>query len=204
MSKGAVNIQNKKARFEYELLDTFTAGIQLTGTEIKSLRDHKASLAESYCLFIDNELWVRGMHIAEYSHASHYNHDTTRDRKLLLNKKELEKLQGKIKNTGLTITPLRLFINEKGLAKLDIALAKGKKLHDKRDSLKKKDAQREMDRARKWGVKEFRVCGFRVVSFEGNCYKRQHKKVSFLAERSTDQESPGFEFHIARCRFCQI
>ncbi len=150
MAKGNISIQNKRARFEYELIDTYVAGIQLTGTEIKSLRDSKASLVDSFCIFMNDELWVRNMHIAEYSHGSHYNHEPKRDRKLLLTKRELKKLRDKMKNVGLTITTLRLFINDKGLAKLEIALGKGKKLHDKRDSIKDKDMKRQLDRVNKY------------------------------------------------------
>lgn len=150
MAKGNISIQNKKARFEYELLDTYVAGIQLTGTEIKSLRDSKASLVDSFCIFMNDELLVRNMHIAEYTHGSHYNHEPKRDRKLLLTKRELKKLQDKMKNVGLTITTLRLFINDKGLAKLEIALGKGKKLHDKRDTIQDRDAKRELGRVNKY------------------------------------------------------
>lgn len=125
------------------------AGIQLTGTEIKSVRESKASIAEAYCLFVNNELFVRNMHISEYSYGTHYNHEPKRDRKLLITKKELRKLNNKLKEQGLTVIPLLLFINEKGLAKVEIALAKGKKLYDKRETLKGKDAQREMERREK-------------------------------------------------------
>lgn len=141
-----INIKNRRASFEYEFLDKYTAGIQLTGTEIKSIREAKASLEDAYCLFLNNELWVRNMHIAEYKLGTHFNHEPKRDRKLLLNKKELLKLKEKVKVKGLTIVTTQLFINEKGLAKLNIALAKGKKLHDKRESIKARDTQREIDR----------------------------------------------------------
>jgi SsrA-binding protein len=144
-----VNIQNKRASFEYNLLDKFTAGIQLTGTEIKAIRLGKASILEAYCLFINNELWVRSMHITEYDAGSYNNHNPTRDRKLLLSRTELDKLSKKMKNKGLTIVPLKLFISESGYAKLDIALAQGKKIHDKRDSLKEKEEKRAIDRAMK-------------------------------------------------------
>ncbi len=147
MSK--VNIKNKKASFEYHLLDKFTAGIVLTGTEVKALRDGKASIAEAYCLFINDELWVRNMHIAEYDPGSYNNHPPLRDRKLLLQQKELQKLSKKMTNKGLTIVPIRLYFSESGYAKLDIALAQGKKLHDKRDSIKDKDIKRTLDRAMK-------------------------------------------------------
>lgn len=143
-----VSIRNKKAGFEYFLLQEFTAGIQLTGTEIKSIRDGKASIVDAYCNFKGSELFVINMHIAEYTYGTYNNHETKRERKLLLNKRELEKLQTKVKEKGLTIIPTLLFINEKGLAKLNIALAKGKHHYDKRESLKDKDYQREMDRNR--------------------------------------------------------
>lgn len=141
-----MEIKNKKASFEYYLLEVFSAGIVLTGTEIKSIRTGKASLKESYCAFTGHELFVRNMHIAPYDFGSYNNHEPKRERKLLLTARELRKLKGKLDEKGLTLIPTRLFINEQGLAKLDIALAKGKKLYDKRDSLKQKDQQREMDR----------------------------------------------------------
>jgi SsrA-binding protein len=145
-----INIQNKKARFEYEILDRYTAGIVLTGTEIKSIRQSKASIAESFCEFnAQGELFVINMSIEEYSHGTYYNHRPKAERKLLLNKRELKKLEREVKNTGLTIVPLRLFINEKGYAKLDIALAKGKKLYDKRDTIKDRDNKRDLDRIKK-------------------------------------------------------
>jgi SsrA-binding protein len=125
------------------------AGIQLTGSEIKSLRNSKASIVEAYCVFEKNELFIRNMHIAEYENSSYYNHNPKRDRKLLLNRKELDKLFKKAKIKGFSIVPLNLFINDKGLAKLNIALAQGKKLHDKREDLKEKDSKRDMDRAMK-------------------------------------------------------
>ncbi|MFZ4399943.1 MAG: SsrA-binding protein SmpB [Bacteroidales bacterium] len=143
-----INIKNKKAWFEYFLLENFTAGIQLTGTEIKSLREGKASLADAYCLFVGNELFVKSLHIAEYTYGTYNNHDPKRDRKLLLNKRELKKLISKTKEKGLTIIPTLLFVNDKGLAKLDISIAKGKKLFDKRETLKTKDTKREMDRGK--------------------------------------------------------
>ncbi len=152
MSKSNVNIQNKKAWHDYEILDRVEAGIQLMGTEIKSIRAGKAGLVDSYCVFEVEQLYVVGMHVAEYSFGSYYNHAAKRTRKLLLHRRELDRLAVKVKNTGLTLVPLRLYINDKGLAKLEIALAKGKKSYDKRDSLKQKDDKREMDRA----MKEFR------------------------------------------------
>ena len=145
-----VNIKNKRARFEYELLDTYTAGIVLAGTEIKSIRYGKASIAESFCEFNDHgELFVINMQIDEYSHASHFNHKPKAERKLLLNKRELSKLHKEVKASGLTIVPLSLFINDRGLAKLKIALAKGKKLYDKRDTIKDRDNKRNLDRIKK-------------------------------------------------------
>lgn len=141
-----VNIENRRAKFDFQILDTLTAGLVLKGTEIKSLREGKAALSDSFCFFRNNELYVRNMHITEYSEASFANHEPTRERKLLLNKHELNKLIKKLKDQGLTVVPLRLFINEKGYAKLDIALAKGKKQHDKREDIKKKDIEREMSR----------------------------------------------------------
>ena len=145
----AVNIRNKRATFDYEVLDTFTAGRVLTGTEIKSLRAGKAGLTDSYCIFDRGELWAKNVYIAEYFYGTYNNHNAHRDRKLLLTRRELRSLQNNSKEPGLTIIPLRLFINEKGLAKLDIALCKGKKQYDKRDTMKDKEDQRAMDRARK-------------------------------------------------------
>lgn len=144
-----VNIKNKKAYFEYEILETFTAGLQLQGTEIKSIREGRAGLVDSYCQFFRSELYVKNMHIAEYFFGSINNHDAKRERKLLLNKKEINKLERKIKESGLTIVPIRLFVNEKGFAKLEIALAKGKKTYDKRENLKEKDTKRDIDRVMK-------------------------------------------------------
>jgi SsrA-binding protein len=145
-----ISIKNKKAFFDYEILETFIAGIKLAGTEIKSIRGSKASLVDSYCAFWAEELYVKNMHIAEYEMGTCNNHIAKRDRKLLLTRKELDKIQKKSKEGGITIVPLKLFINDKGLAKLEIALAKGKKTFDKREILKLKDASREMDRARKF------------------------------------------------------
>lgn len=145
----AVNIRNKRATFDYEILDTFTAGIVLTGTEIKSLRAGKAGLTDSFCLFDKNELWAKNVYIAEYFYGTYNNHNAHRDRKLLLTRRELRGLANDSKETGLTIVPLRLFINDAGLAKMDIALCKGKKEYDKRDSIKDKESLRELDRARK-------------------------------------------------------
>ena len=145
-----VNIQNKKARFEYELIDQYTAGIVLTGTEIKSIRNSKASIAESFCEFNDNgELFAINMYVEEYAFGTRHNHKPRNARKLLLNKKELKKLEKEVQNSGLTIVPLRLFINEKGYAKLLIALARGKKLYDKRETIKDRDNKRNLDRVKK-------------------------------------------------------
>ena len=144
-----INIKNKRASFDYIFTETYTAGIVLTGTEIKSIRLSKASLVDTYCTFINNELWVKNMHVAEYFYGSYNNHVARRDRKLLLDRKELRKLRQAVKNPGFTIVPTRLFINEKGLAKLAIALARGKHEYDKRESIKERDDKREMDRIRR-------------------------------------------------------
>ncbi len=145
-----VNIVNKRAKFEYVLMDQFSAGIVLTGTEIKSIRDSKASISESFCEFNDSgELFVVNMFIDEYTHGNQYNHKTKSQRKLLLNKKELKKLLKEVKNTGLTIVPLKLFINEKGYAKIIISLAKGKKLYDKRQAIKSRENKVQLDRIKK-------------------------------------------------------
>jgi SsrA-binding protein len=141
-----IEIKNKKASFEYAFLDKYTAGIKLTGTEIKSIRAGKANLVDAYCYFENNELYVRGMHVSEYEWGSYSNHEPKRDRKLLLNRKELNKLYRRSQEKGLSIVAYRIFVNEKGLAKLDIALAKGKKQFDKREDIKKKDTKRELDR----------------------------------------------------------
>ncbi len=145
----AISILNRKARFEYELLEFFTAGLQLQGTEIKSLRAGNANLAEAYCYEKDGEVWVTGMFIAEYSYGSYLNHEPKRLRKLLLNKKEINTIADALQDVGITIVPLKLFVNNKGWAKIDIALARGKKLHDKRHDLKAQDDKRQMDRAMK-------------------------------------------------------
>jgi len=142
----SVNIRNKRASHEYFLIQEITAGILLTGTEIKSIRDGTASIGDAYCTFTGEELFVRNMHIAEYSLGTHYNHEPKRDRKLLMTKRELKKLAVKVKERGFTIIPVLLFINEKGLAKLTIALARGKHSYDKRETLKQKDMKREMER----------------------------------------------------------
>jgi SsrA-binding protein len=145
MSEG-IRIKNKKASYQYNLEEKYLAGIQLTGTEIKSIRAGKVSLAESYCSFIGDELFVVNMHIAEYELGTAYNHEPKRDRKLLLTKKELKKLSTKVREKGYTIIPTLMFINDKGLAKLEIALARGKKYFDKREDIKKKDIKRELER----------------------------------------------------------
>ena len=145
-----INIQNKKARFEYEILDKYTAGIQLTGTEIKSIRLSKARITESFCEFNDRgELFVVNMYIEEYMYGSHYNHKPKSERRLLLNKRELKKLKKDVEAKGNTIVPLRLFINERGFAKLEIALGKGKKTHDKRETMKDRDSKRDLARLKK-------------------------------------------------------
>ena len=144
-----INILNKKAKYEYEFIDRYTAGLVLQGTEIKSIREGKARIAESFCQFIGKELFVINMNVDEYSHGSYYNHKPKRERKLLLNKKELKKLKDKIKDKGLSIIPTKLFIDDNGFAKINIALSKGKKTHDKRQDLKLQDAKRSMDRAKK-------------------------------------------------------
>jgi SsrA-binding protein len=146
MKQAPINIKNKRATFDYELTDTYTAGIVLTGTEIKSVRMGKAGLVDTFCFFSRGELWVKNMHIAEYFYGSYNNHIARRDRKLLLNKKELSKLERGIRETSFTIIPVRMFLNEKGLAKIVVALARGKKMYDKRQSLREKDDRREMDR----------------------------------------------------------
>jgi SsrA-binding protein len=144
-----INIRNKKAFHDYEILEKYVAGIQLSGTEIKSIRLGKASLVEAYCIFHKNELYVRGMQIADYAWTSYNSHIPGRDRKLLLNRQELKKLQRKVKESGLTIAALRIFVAESGYAKLEIGLARGKKEYDKRETIKRKDTQRQMERLHK-------------------------------------------------------
>ena len=141
-----MEIKNRQAYYEYFIDDKLTAGVSLLGTEVKSLRAGRASFVDAYCLFQKGELWLKGMHIAEYSHGTVNNHDPLRDRKLLLTKRELKKWEGKLKEKGYTIIPLRMFFNADSYVKLEIGLAKGKKLHDKRESIKKKDTEREMKR----------------------------------------------------------
>ncbi len=147
--KKNIQIKNRKARFEYELLDKYTAGIVLVGTEIKAIRLGKASIAEGFCEFKNGELWVVNMTIQEYSHASYFNHNPKQVRKLLLNKRELKKLEKEVTSSGNTIIPLLLYIDKNGRAKLQIALAKGKKLHDKRDTIKDRDNKRRLDSIKK-------------------------------------------------------
>jgi len=147
--KNSVNIKNRKAKFNYEFLDKYTAGIKLAGTEIKAIREGKANIAESFCEFNNHELFVINMHVEEYSHATHFNHNPKSERKLLLQKRELRKLEKEVTNSGLTIIPLRLFINDRGLAKLQISLAKGKKLYDKRETIKDRESKRRLDRIQK-------------------------------------------------------
>ncbi|RZJ35372.1 MAG: SsrA-binding protein SmpB [Flavobacterium sp.] len=144
-----VNILNKRARFDYEIIETYTAGIVLTGTEIKSIRLGRANIAESFCEFHNDELFVINSTIEEYAFGNRFNHDSRSERKLLLSRKELRSLQKSVQAKGLTIVPLRLFTNEKGLAKLEIALCRGKKTYDKRESLKEQDTKRDLDRIKK-------------------------------------------------------
>ncbi len=141
-----VDIKNRRASFEYAFIDRYITGIQLKGSEIKSIREGKAAINDAHCIMYNGELFVKGMHIAEYKNAGNFGHLPVADRKLLLTKHELKKLGDAMKNKGLTIIPLRLFLNERGFAKLEIALAKGKKIHDKRDTIKKRDSDREIRR----------------------------------------------------------
>lgn len=147
--KNDLNIKNKKAYFEFYILENFTAGLKLLGTEIKSIREGKVNINDAFCTFLNDGLYVRNMHIAEYSHGSFYNHELKRDRALLLNKKELRKLKDKGEEKGFTIVPLRLFISDRGFAKLEIGLAQGKKLFDKRDSIKDRESKIELSRVMK-------------------------------------------------------
>ena len=141
-----ISIKNRQASYEYELLDKYVAGIVLTGTEIKSIREGKVNLQDGYGYFNNGELFVKGVNISPYAQGTHYNHQPTRERKLLLKRSELRKLEARTEEKGLTLVPTRLFINDRGLAKMEIAVGRGKKLHDKRDSIKEKDAKRELDR----------------------------------------------------------
>ncbi len=154
MAQNKIDIRNKKAYHDYEILEKFTAGMVLTGSEIKSIRQGKASLADAYCRFKGDELYVK-MKIAEYKYGGAYGHEPDRERKLLLRKNELRRLRKKVQEKGLTIIPLRLFINERGWAKLEIALARGKKKHDKREDIKRRDLKREMERERKYSNFKF-------------------------------------------------
>jgi len=147
MSVKQLNIKNKRARFEYHLLDEYSAGIQLTGTEIKSIRNGKASILEAYCVFVRGEVFIRNMHISEYENGSFYNHRPRADRKLLLNRSEIKKIERFLMVKGNTLIPLKMFLSEKGWVKVEIACAQGKKLHDKRNDMKDKDAKMELDRA---------------------------------------------------------
>lgn len=142
-------ISNRSATYHYAIEQRYTAGMVLTGTEIKSIRQGRVSFNDSYCFFIDGELWIKSLHIAEYSHGTAANHDPLRDRKLLLTKRELRKIESKIKEKGYTLIPLRIFMNEAGYAKIEIALARGKKTYDKRDSIKAKDIERDVKRSLK-------------------------------------------------------
>jgi len=144
-----VNIKNRKASFEYQFIDKYVAGIMLLGTEIKSIRNNQANISDAHCVFIEDELFVKNLHIAEYSNGGSSNHEPKRARKLLLNRQELRKMLVKVKQKGMSIIPIRLFINDKGKAKLEITLAKGKKIYDKRESIKKKDMEREIEREQK-------------------------------------------------------
>ncbi|KGN98139.1 single-stranded DNA-binding protein [Porphyromonas gingivicanis] len=142
-----VSIKNRRATFDYEIIERYTSGLVLVGSEIKSIRLGKAGLVDSYCFFINDELWIKGMYIAEYFYATYNNHKERRDRKLLLSKRELGKLKNAVKTPGITIIPIKLFINERGYAKLEIGVARGKKLFDKRASIKEREDKRAMDRA---------------------------------------------------------
>ena len=148
--KSNINIKNRRAYFDYEIILKFVAGIQLFGTEIKSVRDNKASLSDTYCIFLNHELWVKQMHISEYQFGSYNNHVAKRDRKLLLQRREIRKIERATKETGKTIIPLELFINEKGLAKMEIAVCQGKHTYDKRQSLREADDKRQIAQIKKF------------------------------------------------------
>lgn len=141
-----INIKNRQAGYEYELLDRYVAGMVLRGTEIKSIREGKVNLQDGYCYMNQGELFMKGVTIMPYAQGTHYNHEAGRERKLLLKRSEIKKLEGKMEEKGLTVVPTRLFINDRGLAKIEIAVGRGKKLHDKRDSMRERDAKRELDR----------------------------------------------------------
>lgn len=147
MKPAEINIRNKKATYEFEIIDTYVAGLVLRGSEIKSVRDGKVSMNDAYCIFKEEELWIKNLNITEYKQATVWQHEPLRIRKLLLNKKELKRLMTKVKEKGFTIIPLRLFLNERSFAKIEIALARGKKVHDKRESIKSKDQKRDLDRS---------------------------------------------------------
>lgn len=146
MKANEVNIKNKRARFDYEISDTYVAGMVLTGTEIKSIRDGKASLVDSYCMIENNEMWIKGMNISEYFYGTYNNHESRRDRKLLLNRKEIEKLRKASEDPGYTIVPIKVFINERGLAKIMIGVGRGKKQYDKRQAIREREDKRSIDR----------------------------------------------------------
>jgi SsrA-binding protein len=141
-----ISIRNRQAGYDYELLDKYVAGIVLTGTEIKSLREGKANLQDGYCYINNGEIFAKGINITPYAQGTHYNHEATRERKLLLKRSEIKKLEGKVEERGLTLVPLKIFINDRGFAKLEIAVGRGKKTHDKRDSIKERDVKRELNR----------------------------------------------------------
>ena len=143
-----VNIKNKKASFEYEFLDLYTAGIALRGTEIKSIRQQKVNIGDAYCYVHDNAIWVKNLHISQYGDGTYLNHDPLRERKLLLKKKEINKISKKLDDQGITVVPVRLFINDRGFAKMELAVARGKKLYDKREDLKEKDIKRELSKVK--------------------------------------------------------
>ncbi len=145
--QGEVNIRNKRATFEFEVIDKYVAGLVLQGSEIKSIRNHKVSMSDAYCIFRDEELWLKNLSISEFKQATIWQHEPLRLRKLLLNRKELSKLHAKVKERGFTIIPLRMFVNKRGFAKVEIALARGKKVYDKRHSIKEKDQKRDLDRS---------------------------------------------------------
>jgi len=146
MDQPQINIKNRRASFEYQFIEKYTAGIQLQGTEIKSLRLGKANISDAYCFFMKSELWVKNLHISEYDKGNIYNHQPLRERKLLLNKHELKKIQKALADQGVTVIPIRIFLSDKGFAKMEIAIAKGKNVHDKREGIKKKDLERESSR----------------------------------------------------------
>lgn len=149
MSQAKINIKNKKAYFDYEIVDKYKAGIMLTGTEIKSVREGKVTLTDGFCFFKKNELFVRNVHIAEYTLGTYANHDPVRQRKLLLTKKELTKIHAKVTEKGFTIIPLSMFVSDRSIAKMEIGIGRGKKTHDKRDTIKNKENKRELDRVLK-------------------------------------------------------